>query len=403
MDKLWFEKMFDAHVAQTSPFSTRFMVSRGEGCYLFDTTGRRYLDFISGIAVTNVGHSHPKVVEAVIEQAQRYAHTMVYGEHIQEPQVLLAYEIARKAPEGLDSVYFLSTGAEATDAALKLAAKLTGRRIFCAFHGAYHGDTIGAASCFGSPDFRKPFQHVLLPVRFLRYGNFDDLELIGEDVAAVIVEPVQGEGGIVVPPQGFLSALREQCRKHSVFLIFDEVQTGFGRLGEWFAAHYFDVFPDIITVGKAIGSGYPLAGLIAPREILYRFAAEPPFSHITTFGGHPVSCAAGLAGMRVIEEENLLTQAKGIGRLLLEHLREIAKDNVNIRDVRGVGLMIGVEMVSPEKARKAVEQCRENGLILETTLLAENVVRFSPPLTLRKEECLEALAIFKTVVNNITY
>ncbi len=390
------EDLFLKYVGQTSPFPAKFPIARAEGCYLYDREGRAYLDFIAGISVTNVGHCHPRVVEAVIEQAKRFAHTMVYGEHLQEPQIALAAKLSKIAPEGLDSVYFLTTGAEANDAALKLAAKMTQRRVFCAFHGAYHGDTVGAASCFGSEDFRRPYESILLPVRFLRYDCLEDLSLIDEKTSGVLVEPVQGEGGIRVPSREFLSALRRRCTEVGALLIFDEVQTAFGRLGEaWFAADLFEVTPDVITVAKALGAGYPLAGVMAPREVLYRFAAEPPFSHITTFGGHPVSCAAGLAGLQVIEEEQLLANAVKQGNFLMASLRELAARHPVIKEVRGRGLMIGIELESAALARRVVDGARNRGLVLETTLLAENVVRMSPPLIVTHEQCACALEIFE--------
>lgn len=400
MESHWLREAFERHVAPTSPWPARFVVSRAEGCFLYDEHGREYLDFIAGISVNNVGHNHPRVVEAVVAQARRYAHTMVYGEHVQAPQVELAAALAALAPPGLDAVYFLTTGAEANDAALKLAAKATGRGRFCAFEAAYHGDTVGAGSCFGDAKFRAPYAHILLPVRFLRYGSVEDLEQIDETVAGVIVEPVQGEGGIRVPSREFLSLLVERCRRVGAVSIFDEVQTAFGRVGEWFAACGFDVVPDVVTVAKAMGGGYPLAGVVARRELLYRFAAEPPFSHITTFGGHPVSCAAGLAALRVIEEEGLLENARRQGTILMEGLKEIAKETSAIRDVRGVGLMIGVEFDSETMARRVVEEARRRGLVLETTLLAEMVVRLSPPLVVTAPLCERALEIFRAAVKN---
>ncbi|PKO14814.1 aspartate aminotransferase family protein [candidate division BRC1 bacterium HGW-BRC1-1] len=386
---------FLKHVAQTSPFSHAFPVARAEGCRLWDTDGKQYLDFVAGIAVTNVGHCHPEVVEAVCRQAHLYAHTMVYGEHVQEPQVQLAEAIARVAPEGMDCTYFLTTGAEANDAALKLAVKLTGRSWIVAFHKAYHGDTLGALACFGEERFRHSFEALLKPVDFLPFGDFDALERITAEHAAVLVEPVQGEAGIRLPPPNWLVALRERCDQTGAMLIFDEVQTGFGRLGEWFAAgEWAGATPDVMTVAKGMGAGMPLAGVIAPRDMLWRFAADPPFSHITTFGGHPVSCAAGLAAMKVIEREGLLARARECGDYLRDHLRDIAAADDQLVDVRGAGQMTGVEFASEKRAREVVTAAMAEGLLLETNLMAEDVVRFSPPLTATRAECDEAIEKF---------
>jgi 4-aminobutyrate aminotransferase-like enzyme len=392
---------FLRHVGQTSPFPLQIGVARAEGCYIYDFAGRAWLDFIAGVTVTNVGHCHPAVVEAVAGQARLYAHTMVYGEHIQAPQVELAAELARLAPAGLDCVYFLTTGAEANDAALKLAAKATGRSNFCAFRGAYHGDTVGAASCFGSEAFRQPYRQILLPVRFLPYNSCEEIEAIDETMAGVIVEPGQGEGGIVVPEREFLVALRERCTQVGALLIFDEVQTAFGRIGEWFAAHYFGVTPDVITVAKALGAGYPLAGVIGPRDLLYRFAAEPPFSHITTFGGHPVSCAAGLAGLRAMRDGHLLDNAREQGQFLRARLDELRGRTSVIEEIRGVGLMLGIRFASPALARRVVEQARQDGLLIETTLLDERVVRMSPPLIVTRAQCAQAFDIFAGAVQMV--
>lgn len=390
---------FQKFVGQTSPFDPGLEVVSARGCYLHGSDGRTWLDFISGIAVTNVGHCHPAVTRAVVEQAKAYAHTMVYGEHVQRPQVELAQAIADVAPEGLNCVYFLTTGAEANDAALKLAVKHTGRRRFVAFDNAYHGDTIGALACFGSRHYRDQFPGVQADVEFLPFGDAAALQRIDDSIAAVLMEPVQGEAGIILPPAGYLQQVRQRCDEVGALLIFDEVQTGFGRIGDWFAARVYGVRPDVITMAKGLGAGYPLAGVLAERQMLFDFAAVPAFSHITTFGGHPVSCAAGLAGMQVIQSENLLENCCQRGQLLLESLREMQTQfPALVKAVRGIGLMLGVEMVDAETARAMVDQCREAGLILETTLLRENTVRFSPPLIVTEQECERALDIFQSTL-----
>lgn len=394
---------FHEHVAQTSPFPNGLEVAKGAGCRIIDSAGRSYLDFIAGIAVLNVGHAHPRVVHAVQEQVALYAHTMVYGEHVQRPQVELAEEIASVAPPGLETTYFLSTGAEANDAALKMAVKLTGRSRVAAFRKAYHGDTIGALACFGEERFRTSFSPLLCATDFLQFGSFEDLERINRETAAVLVEPVQGEAGIHPPPEGWLRALRERCSQVGALLIFDEVQTGFGRTGEWFASILYNVVPDAVTMAKGMGMGMPLAGLLSSRDLLYRFAADPPFSHITTFGGHPVSCAAGLAGMRVIREENLLEKTRERGAFLREQFcRASGLHPALVQEVRGVGLMLGVQMCDEKTARTAVIRCKELGLIVETTLLDERVIRFSPPLVVTHDECEEAVSLFSQVLQELS-
>ncbi len=390
---------FLRYVGQTSPFAPSLEVDRAEGSWLFSADGTRYLDFISGIAVTNVGHCHPRVTRAVQQQVSRYAHTMVYGEHIQAPQVHLAEKIASVAPAGLDCVYFLTTGAETNDAALKLAVKRTGRRRFVAFRDAYHGDTAGALSCFGSAHFRDQFPGLLADVIFLPFGDSDALSAIDDTIAAILIEPVQGEGGIRVPGPDYLPALRRRCDATGALLIFDEVQTGFGRTGSWFAAQTFGVTPDLITMAKGMGAGYPLAGILAPQELIYHFAAEPAFSHITTFGGHPVSCAAGLAAMEVIEQEDLLENCRAQGEWLLQQAGELPFDH--IKDVRGIGLMIGIEMTDAQTARKVIESARARGLIIESNLLNEAVIRLSPPLNISRGECVLAVEHLRAAMEHV--
>lgn len=398
-----FTEKFWQFVGQTSPYPPSIEVASAEGSYLVDASGKRYLDFISGIAVTNVGHCHPKVTEAVCRQAQLYAHTMVYGEHVQQVQVELAEKIVSVAPPGMDCVYFLTTGAEANDAALKLAVKKTGRKKLVAFDSAYHGDTAGAMSCFGSARFRDQFPGLLASVEFLPFNcTAAQLAAIGTDVAAVVVEPVQGEGGIVLPRENFLQELRERCTEVGCLLIFDEVQTGFGRIGHWFAAEKYGVTPDVITMAKGMGAGYPLAGVLAARQLLYDFAAVPAFSHITTFGGHPVSCAAGLAAMQVIEGQNLLQNCRQQGAYLLSELTRISEAHPDVlTGVRGTGLMIGIDLVTEELARATVDACRAAGLIIETNLLSEKTVRFSPALTITREECRFGVGIFNQCIDQL--
>ena len=401
-DKTLTEKFWQ-YVGQTSSFPPSLQVDHAAGNWITDADGRRYLDFISGIAVTTVGHCHPKVVKAVQAQAASYAHTMVYGEHIQSPQVLLAEKIASIAPAGLDCTYFLTTGAEANDAALKLAVKHTRRRRFVAFRHAYHGDTAGAMSCFGSSHFREQFPGLLADVQFLPFNDIPALKAIDQTVAAVLVEPIQGEGGMHPPVPGFLLALRDACTQSGSLLIFDEVQTGFGRTGEWFAAQTYGVTPDLITMAKGMGAGYPLAGMLGPRQLIYDFAAVPDFSHITTFGGHPVSCAAGLAALEVIEENNLLLNVRDQGRFLLAQLNELVGLHPNLfADARGVGLMIGLECTTSTLARRIVDQAREMGVIIESNLLDEATIRFSPAYTISREECNQAMAILHKVIAVVT-
>ena len=388
---------FDRHLAHTSPEPIGIVVDRASGPWIFATDGTRYLDLISGIGVANIGHTHPEVVDAVARQNARHHHVMVYGEYVQEEQALYAAELAAVLPPGLDSVFFVNSGTEAIEGALKLARKTTGRSGFVAFEGGYHGDTMGALSVGGIEKYRAPFEPLLQPVKFLPFGDVTALNAIDNSVAAVIVEPVQGEAGVRVPPTDFLPALENRCRHVGALLIADEVMSGFGRTGRLFAVERWQVTPDILVMAKALGGGYPLGAFAASRGLLRAFTENPPLSHLTTFGGHPVSCAAGRAALRVILRDRLAERADQVGAHFRERLVKDLRGITAVRDVRGLGLLIGIEFENAVTTRRFVETCRERGLLLGWTLAQDHIVRLCPPLNTPEEVLDEAAQTMKDV------
>jgi acetylornithine/succinyldiaminopimelate/putrescine aminotransferase len=389
---------FERHVAHTSPEPIGLVVDRALGPWVYAADGKRYLDLLSGIGVANIGHTHPDVVEAVAKQSARHHHVMVYGEYVQETQALYAAELAAVLPNGLDSVFFVNSGTEAIEGALKLARKATGRSGFVAFEGGYHGDTMGALSIGGIERYRAPFEPLLSPVIRLPFGSTADLNRIDDSVAAVIVEPVQSEAGVRVPPPDFLPALEQRCHKVGALLIADEVMTGFGRTGRLFAVERWDVVPDLTVLAKALGGGYPLGALAASRNLLRAFTEDPPLSHVTTFGGHPVSCAAGRASLRVIMRDRLAERADQAGARFRERLVEAFRDIRAVREVRGLGLLIGIEFEEAAITHRFVERCRERGLLLGWTLAQDQIVRLCPPLNIPEELLVEAAASMKDVL-----
>ncbi|GBC98440.1 [LysW]-aminoadipate semialdehyde transaminase [bacterium HR17] len=395
---------FLRYLAQTSDEPIGIVVERTEGCWVIAKDGRRYLDFISGIAVTNIGHRRPEVVDAVKRQVDRYWHAMVYGEFVQDVQVALAEKLVgiveaafRRASggrwQGELQYYPTNSGTEANEGALKLARKFTGRKKFVAFHDSFHGDTMGSLSVTGREVYRRPFEPLLPDVTFLPFGDVAALERIDATVAAVIVEPIQGEAGIIVPPDDFLPALRQRCDEVGALLILDEVQTGFGRTGKWFAFEHWGIVPDILTVGKALGGGMPLSGFLARREVMRALAENPPLCHVTTFGGHPVCCAAALAALEVMERDCLPQRAAEIGAKLQKALKDLVLRFPTLREVRGKGLMLGLEFADKLATRAFVRRCLQRGLIVGGTLHTEKVVRIAPPLVIGDDELAMALGI----------
>lgn len=403
---------FLRYLAQTSHEPMGVVVERAEGPWIYAKDGRRYLDFISGIAVTNIGHRHPEVVKAIREQAERYLHTMVYGEFVQDVQVALAEKLVKIVQEAFKRAneragewelqyYPTNSGTEANEGALKLARKFTGRKKFVAFHNSFHGDTMGSLSVTGREVYRQPFQPLLADVEFLPFGDVGSLHRIDENVAAVICEPIQGEAGIIVPPDDFLPELRKRCDEVGALLILDEVQTGFGRTGKWFAFEHWKIVPDILTVGKALGGGMPLGGFLARREVMRSFSENPPLCHVTTFGGHPVNCAAALAALEVMERENLPERAAVTGEKLKRELQRLAEKFPKLVDVRGKGLMLGLEFEEGEATRKFVRDCLRRGLIVGGTLHTERVVRIAPPLVITEEEIAFAVKVMEEALQTL--
>jgi acetylornithine/succinyldiaminopimelate/putrescine aminotransferase len=373
-------QLFLRHVAQTSPAPMALEIERAEGCWLFDREGKRYLDLIAGIGPSVLGHRHPRVQAAVQQQLDSYWHTLVYGEFVLSPQVRYAQLLAENLP-GLDSVYFVNSGAEAAEGAMKLAKRYTGRPNFVACREAYHGSTQGAASLM-SPDYFTRAFHPLLPgVRHVDFNAEQDLEKIDRRTAAVVVETVQGEAGLRPPLAHWLRALRQRCDDTGALLILDEIQAGMGRTGRLFAFEKYDVRPDILLLAKGFGGGMPLGAFIARREVMQCLTHDPVLGHITTFGGHPVCCAAGLATLEVLLEGDLLAQVPEKERLFRSLLVHPA-----IREVRSAGLWLAVDLGDAARVQQTIRHCTAEGLITDWFLFNDQSLRIAPPLILSEEE-----------------
>jgi acetylornithine/succinyldiaminopimelate/putrescine aminotransferase len=390
-------EIFLKHIAQTSESPLQLEVEKAEGVYLFNGKGEKYIDLISGVSVSNVGHCHPKVIDAVTQQANRYMHLMVYGEYIQYPQVKLAQRITDLLPKTLNSVYFVNSGSEAVEGAMKLAKRFTGRPELIAMNNAYHGSTQGAMSLMGNEDQIRAYRPLLTGIQHIQFNDPDQLDRITQKTACVMVEPVQGEGGIIEPTDNYLHALKERCQKTGALLVFDEIQTGMGRTGKMFAFEKYGVVPDILLLAKAFGGGMPLGAFIADRNIMRCITHSPPLGHITTFGGHPVSCAAALASLDVLLDEKLI---EGVDRK--ENLfRSLLSKNPKVKSWRSSGLFIAVELGSFEKVQKCIRIALEKGVILDWFLFCNTAFRIAPPLTISEDEIEEVCSILSQVLDQL--
>ncbi|MDX1617801.1 MAG: aspartate aminotransferase family protein [Balneolaceae bacterium] len=379
---------FYAHMAQTSDSPMGLVVDSAEGPFIYTDDGKRYLDFISGIAVSTLGHRHPAVVKAVREQLDKHLHVMVYGEFVQEPQSRYAELLTSVLPTRLDRVYFVNSGTESVEGALKLSKKHTGRHRFVAFRHGYHGDTHGSLSVTGREIYREPYKPLLPDVRFLEFNEPGDLGQIDSDTAAVILEPIQGEGGVIPADREWLRSVRARCTETGSLLIFDEIQTGFYRTGSLFAFEEYGVEPDILCLAKAMAGGMPMGAFVSSGGIFEAFKHDPPLNHVTTFGGHPVSCAAAYATLRELLDGDL---DYGKRARTIEATVKSALVHGSISEVRGRGAMLGMELDDRDLTEAVVNRCLERGIILGWTLHSDTLVRLAPPLTIGQPLLEEAL------------
>lgn len=381
-------QLFLEHVGQTSDFPLQLEIERAQGIYMFDRNDKSYIDLISGVSVSNLGHVHPEVVKAIKKQVEKYMHLMVYGEYIQTPQVEFAKKLTNLLPEKLNSVYFVNSGSEAIEGALKLAKRYTGRSEMISFKNAYHGSTHGALSVMGNEEFKNSFRPLLPNVNFMNFNSIDDLNLISEKTACVLIEPIQGEAGIRLPHNDYLKKLRKKCDETGTLLIFDEIQTGFGRTGNLFAFQEYDVIPDIFTIAKGMGGGMPIGAFVSSNDIMSSFKTNPILGHITTFGGHPVSCAAACASLDVLLGENIIEKVKSKGELFKKYLI-----HPEIKEIRGVGLFMAVELRDFSQVKKVIDIAVEKGLVTDWFLFHDSAFRIAPPLIITEEQIKEACGI----------
>ncbi|MGY6560538.1 MAG: aspartate aminotransferase family protein [Luteibaculaceae bacterium] len=385
---------FQQVLGQTSPFPYGIEVSHAKGVFVFDVHGKRYFDLISGIAVSNLGHGNQHVIDSIKAQLDKHMHVMVYGEYLQSVQTKFAEKLLRFLPESINAVYPVNSGTEANEAALKLVKRATGRTELISFRGAYHGATHGSLSVSGNEVKKQAFRPLLPDVKFLTFNALEDLSKVTHKTAGVIIEPIQGDAGVRIPNLCFMQQLEKRCREVGALLIVDEIQTGFGRTGTMFAFEHFGIKPDIVTLGKALGGGLPMGALAANTELLRQFTFNPMLGHITTFGGHPVICAAALANLEVMEQENLVAQVEEKGKYLERFLT-----GTKVKEIRRKGLMFAVEMDSFETVNQVVMQCKEKGVISYWFLSTPNAFRLAPPLTITHAELEEAGKIIKSCLS----
>jgi len=388
-------QLFLRYLGQTTSAPMMIEIVRAEGVYMYGPDGKKYIDLISGVSVSNTGHCHPKVVEAVKKQVDSYMHLMVYGEIIQSPQVKYAERLSGILPPELNSCYFVNSGSEAVEGGLKLAKRFTGRSRIISFKNSYHGSTHGALSIQGSEVYRNAFRPLLPDTFQIDFNDEKSLESIDNKTACVIIEPVQGEAGVIYPENGFLEKIRKKCNSTGSLLIFDEIQTGFGRTGFMFAIDRFGVVPDILLLAKALGGGMPLGAFISSNEIMSALVTDPPLGHITTFGGHPVCCAAGLAALNVIIEEHLVETCNKKSALFKKELLHPL-----IAEVRGEGLLLAVKLTDAEYIKYIIAHAPDYGLILDYFLFCNDAFRIAPPLIISEDEISQACRQLRNLLDD---
>jgi acetylornithine/N-succinyldiaminopimelate aminotransferase len=390
------QKDFFKYQAQTTTHPLALEISHAKGSYIYDTNGNKHLDFVAGVSACSLGHCHPKVVEAVKKQLDKYLHVMVYGEYIQEPAVELSKLLADNLQFPLETTYLVNSGTEAIEGAMKLARRFTGRSHILYAHNAYHGNTMGSLSIMGFEERKKAFMPLLPNCEAITFNNIDDLQKITNETAAIVLETIQGGAGFIFPENDYLKKVRERCNETGALLILDEIQPGFGRTGKLFGFQHFDIVPDILAVGKGMGGGLPIGAFIASHTMMALLQDNPKLGHITTFGGNPVIAAAALATLKEITESNLIPET-----LLKESLFRRLLTHKLIKEVRGKGLMLTILMETPEIATQVILACKEKGLILFWLLFEARAIRITPPLTITEAEIEEGCAILSSVLDEI--
>ncbi len=390
------EDIFLNNLAQTTPHPYLISIEKAEGIYLYSPDGKRYIDLISGISVSNIGHRHPHVIQAIKNQLDKHLHIMVFGEYIQSASNNLAKKLTSLLPPSLNCCYFVNSGTEANEGALKLSKRFTGRTEIISCKKSYHGSTHGSLSVSGNEIKKSAFRPLLPDVRFIKFNDPDDLKQITSRTACVIMETIQGDAGVRIPAQEYMKQVRKRCDETGALLILDEIQCGMGRTGKMFAFEHFGIVPDILTLAKAFGGGLPIGAFVADKKIMESFTVDPPLGHITTFGGNPVCCASALATLEVIEKENLLEQVEAKGTLFEDLLQ-----HPSIKEIRRIGLMFAVDFDSAERVNRIVQAAKEEGVICYWFLSHPNSFRIAPPLTITEEQIRESCAVILRVIAKV--